>query len=426
MTDSTAPVIVVGAGLAGLACARELARAGRHVEVLEASDGVGGRVRTDEVEGFLLDRGFQVLLTAYPEAKAQLDYPALRLRPFYPGAVVRFGGRFHRISDPFRRPADALRSLVNPIGSPADKLRVLALRRRAGAGSLDQLFDRPETSTMQALTRMDFSNALIERFFQPFLGGIFLGRELSTTSRMLEFVIRMFGEGDTAVPSQGMGAIPAQMAAVLPAGAVRTGVRVAAVDRAGVVLDDGSRVGASAVVVATEGDVAAALTGGNAPAVFRSVTNLYFAAPRPPYEGPYLILDGESRGPANNVAVMSEVAPEYAPAGRSLVSATVLGNPTADDSRLVREVLMQLRDWFGDQTSEWTLLRSYRIRWAQPDQTPPTMPPSARTARLAPGLFLAGDHVEHASIQGALAAGRRAAMELLAESATATAAVPHQ
>src|SRR5215210_6304108 len=198
MIDTTAPVIVVGAGLAGLACARELVRAGRSVEILEASDGIGGRVRTDTVDGFLLDRGFQVLLTAYPEARGQLNYAALGLRLFYPGALIRYHGRFYRLADPFRRPADALGSLFNPIGSPADKLRILALRRRAAAGSIDRLFERPETSTMQALTRLDFSNAIIERFFQPFLGGIFLGRELSTTSRMLEFVIRMFAEGNAA------------------------------------------------------------------------------------------------------------------------------------------------------------------------------------------------------------------------------------
>src|SRR3954471_6552064 len=142
MSDSTAPVIVVGAGLAGLACARQLARLGRRVEVLEASDGVGGRVRTDAVDGFLLDRGFQVLLTAYPTARAELDYGALRLRTFYPGALVRIAGSFHRVAHPLRRPADALRSFLGPVGGPADKLRVLALLRRARTGSIQRLFER--------------------------------------------------------------------------------------------------------------------------------------------------------------------------------------------------------------------------------------------------------------------------------------------
>ncbi len=415
MTRFTAPVIVVGAGLAGLACARHLVRAGRSVQLLEASDGIGGRVRTDAVDGFLLDRGFQVLLTAYPEARAQLDYGALQLRPFYPGALVRHGGRFHRVADPFRHPADALRSLLNPIGTPTDKARVLGLRDRARRGPVDRLFEQPETTTMQALTAADFSNAMVERFFQPFLGGIFLDRALSTTSRMLDFVLRMLAEGDTAIPASGMGAIPAQIAAGLPPDTIRLNVRVADVSGARVTLDGGSVLEGSAVVVATEGDVAARLTGGRPPASPRSATNLNFAAPRAPIPGAYLLLNGESGGLINNAAVLSEVAPGYAPAGQALVSVSVLGDPADDDDELTRGVLAQLREWFGVQVDAWTALRIYRIRWAQPDQTPPTVTPGARSPRLAPGLFVAGDHVEHASIQGALASGRRAALAVLAE-----------
>ncbi len=425
MAETTPPVIIVGAGLAGLACARHLVRAGRPVQVLEASDGIGGRVRTDQVDGFLLDRGFQVLLTAYPEARAQLDYRALRLQPFYPGAIVRHGGRFHRVADPFRRPADALGTLLNPIGTLADKARMLRLRRRACAGTVEQLFERPETTTMQALTALGFSNAMVERFLQPFLGGIFLGRDLSTTSRMLEFVIRMMAEGDNALPARGMGAIAEQLAADLPPGTVRSRTRVAEVANGRVTLDDGTRLDAGAVVIATEGDAAAALTGMRPTAGFRSVTNLYFAAPRPPVRGPYLLLDGEARGPVNNLCVPTEVAAGYGPAGHALVSATVLGMPAESDAELTRAVRAQLGDWFGPEVDAWSLLATYRIRWAQPDQTPPTVAPGARSARLEPGLFLAGDHCETASIQGALASGRRAALAVLAEPVS-TRAAPSQ
>ncbi len=419
MNDRAAPVLVVGAGLAGLACARHLVRAGRRVQVLEASDGIGGRVRTDAVDGFLLDRGFQVLLTAYPEARSQLDYPALALRPFYPGALVRLGGRFHRIADPFRQPVDALGSLLNPIGTVADKTRVLRLRRRARAGRVERLLQRPETTTMQALTELDFSNAMVERFFQPFLGGIFLGRDLSTTSRMLDFVIRMMAEGDTALPTGGMGALPAQLAADLPADTVRTGTSVSEVSGGRVTLADGTRLDAAAVVVATEGDVAARLTGARPPATFRSVTTLYFDAPCPPVRGPYLMLDGEAGGPVNNVCVPTEVAPSYGPPERALVSVTVLGNPADGDAALLTSTQAQMHRWFGRQVDDWSLLRIYRIRWAQPDQTPPTPAPGTRQVRLAPGLFLAGDHMDLASIQGALASGRRAALAVLAEAGSA-------
>jgi phytoene dehydrogenase-like protein len=294
---------------------------------------------------------------------------------------------------------------------------VLRLRRRARAGTLQELFERPETTTMRALAELDFSNEMVERFFQPFLGGIFLGRDLSTSSRMLDFVVRMMAEGDTAVPARGMGAIPAQLAAELPAGSVRTGTRVTEVSAARVTLDDGSRLDASAVVVATEGDVAAALTGGRRPTAFRSVANLYFSTPKPPVRGPYLVLDGEGRGPVNNLCVPSAVAPSYAPTGRALVSATVLGIPAADDVALAAAVVRQLRGWFGRQVEDWSLLRIYRIRWAQPDYTPPTAPPGSRGARVAPGLFLAGDHMDTPSINGALASGRLAAAAVLAEAA---------
>jgi phytoene dehydrogenase-like protein len=277
-----------------------------------------------------------------------------------------------------------------------------------------ELFARPETSTMEALTSLDFSNAIVERFFQPFLGGIFLGRELSTTSRMLDFVVRMMAEGDIAIPAAGMGAIARQLAAGLPDGSIRTGTRVATVAPDAVVLEDGRRLPAGAVVVATDGDTAARLLDRDPPPAWRSVTNLYFAAPRPPVRGPYLVLDGEGSGPVNNLCVPSEVAEAYAPPGQALVSATVLGLPEETDAVLEAAVRDQLTGWFGRQTAEWTHLRTYRIRWAQPDQTPPTQPPDGHPARVASGIYLAGDHLENTSINGALRSGRRTAESLLA------------
>jgi phytoene dehydrogenase-like protein len=201
-------VLVVGAGLAGLCCAERLADHGLAPLVLEAAEDVGGRVRTDEVEGCLLDRGFQVLLTAYPTAREVLDYQALHLQPFEPGALVRCGGRFHRVADPWRRPFAALQGVFGPIGSLSDKLRVAALRRRVLQGAVRDLFERPERTTMAALREAGFSTAMIDRFFRPFLGGVFLDTKLETSSRMFEFVFRMFASGDVAIPARGMQAIP--------------------------------------------------------------------------------------------------------------------------------------------------------------------------------------------------------------------------
>ena len=167
-------VIVVGGGLAGLCCALRLHQEGIRFLLIEASDGVGGRMRTDRAEGFLLDRGFQVLLTAYPEAQRVLDYKALDLHYFYPGAMVRFGGKFHKVADPWRHPLEALRGAVSPVGTFGDKMKVGRLRRKTLEGPVEGLFSRPETTTLKALQDLGFSEKMIDRFFRPFLGGVFL------------------------------------------------------------------------------------------------------------------------------------------------------------------------------------------------------------------------------------------------------------
>lgn len=408
------PVVIVGAGLAGLACARTLATAGRAVLLLEKSERAGGRVRTDECEGFRLDRGFQVLLEAYPEARAQLDYGALELAQFFPGSLVRWRGELHLVADPYRATREALGGFASPIGSLADKLFVLELRRRACEGSLEDLFARPETTTRTALQCVGFSPAMIERFFEPFLGGIFLGRDLATSSRMLEFVFRMLAQAATCLPARGMGAISDQLASRLPAGTLRLQHEVSAVRRDGVTLADGRKLAGSAVVVATEGDVASRLCGAFPPPKARGCTTLYFDAPRSPVGGPKLVLNADA-GRINSLCVPSDVAPGYAPAGRALVSVTLLGVPAEADAELEADVRRELCDWYGTATvAAWRHLRTYRIRWAQPDQTPPALEPVERAVKLDNGLFVAGDHRETSSIHGALASGRRAAEAVLA------------
>ena len=415
----SAPVVIVGAGLAGLACARALVGAGREVCVLERSDGVGGRVRTDLVDGFLLDRGYQVLLAAYPEANAVLDLAALDLHAYRPGALVRCEGAFHRVADPFREPGEAWSSAFNPVGSFIDKLRVLELRKRALSGSLEELRQRHEHSTEQVLRELGFSDAMLERFFRPFLGGIFLRRDLSNSSRMLDFVFRMLASGATTLPARGMGAIPAQLAAALPAHCVRLNCEVATVRRDAVTLAGGERVTASAVVVATEGDVAARLLGWrNKPAAL-GVLNVDFAAPHSPVEGPDLVLNGEgtANGPVNVLSCPSDVAPSYAPRGQALVSVQVL-EFAGDDAALERAVRAQLSGWYGAHIVErWRLLRIDRIRFAQPAQPVGALEPAARPVRLDGGLYVCGDHREDASIDGALRSGRRAALAVLADGA---------
>lgn len=402
-------VLIVGAGLAGLACARQLHESGVRCLVLEASDGVGGRVRTDRVDGFLLDRGFQVLLTSYPSARRLLDYRALRLHPFHPGALVRFGGKFHRVSDPIRRPKEALETVFSRIGTPLDKLRILRERRRLQRTPVEQILQKPESATYRALRRTGFSRSMVNRFLRPFLGGVFLDRDLETSSRMWEFVFRMFSEGEAVLPEGGIEAIPAQLAARLPAGTIRLGAIVGSVEPGAVTLLTGERIEASAVVVATENLEAADLLEEIPSAGGRGVTTIYFATEVPPVREPILVLDGDGRGPVNHLAVPSLAAPSYAPRGQALISASIIGVPEMTDDALEAAARAQMRVWFGHAVKRWRHLRTYRIPDALPMQTQNSLDPPERPVRLKAGLYVCGDHRENASIDGALHSGRRAA-----------------
>ncbi len=396
-----AEVVIVGAGLAGLSAARVLRNAGRDVVILEASDGVGGRVRTDVVDGFRLDRGFQVLLTAYPEVQRQLDVDALDLRAFDPGASVRIGDRFHTVVDPFRRPRFAVNTALAPIGGIRDKLRLALLRRRVLARSSPDLLRQPDLSSVDALRDAGFSEEIIDRFFRPLFGGIQLDPTLHTSRRMFDVIFRSLAQGQSVVPAAGMQAIPDQMAEHLAPGTVRLGSHVASVSGHGVAVAGGPRIEADRVIVATEGPVAAQLLG-TAPMESRSVTGVWFAADRAPVEHRLVMLDGNGEGPALNVAVMSNVASEYATQGKMLLVAAC---PGVADGAIEPRVRSQLRGWWGGQVDSWRHLRTDVIQHGQPDQRPPFSP--KRSVKVAERLFVCGDHRDTGSSQGAMFSGRR-------------------
>ena len=406
----TPDALVIGAGLAGLACARRLHERGLDVQILEASDRVGGRVRTETVDRFRLDRGFQVLLTAYPETQRELDYDALDLHAFQDGALVRYNGRFHRITDPRRHPLDAPRTLVSPIGTLADKVRVLRLRRSLTRQSIPHVMEREERTTMDVLReRWGFSSSMINRFFRPFFGGIFFDRTLEASSRMFEFVFKMFAEGRTVLPAGGIDRIPKQMRQRLSEDAVRLNARVESVDGDTVTLANGETLHAEHVVVATDAPEANRLVGDVAPIEGRSTVCVYYAARQSPLEDPLLVLNGDGVGPINNVAVPSDVAPGYAPDDRALVCAVVVGTPPDPNDALERAVREQLIDWFGLEAGGWTHLRTQHIPYALPEQAPPFLSPPEKSVRRRPGRSVCGDHRRTASLNGAIAAGRAAA-----------------
>lgn len=392
-------VVIVGAGMAGLAAARRLREKGHEPLVVEATDRAGGRVHTDVVDGFRLDLGFQVLLTAYPEAQRVFDYERLDLRPFESGAMIRVGDQFHRVGDPFRSPGDLFSSIRAPVGTLSDKLRILRFRKLVTSGAVEDIYTRAEVTASQRIGEMGFSNHIIDSFIRPLFTSITLDPTLSFSSRYLELVFRMFTTGDAAVPATGMKALTEQLLADLPDDAISYNQQAESV-AADHVIVDGEKIRARAVVLATDQREAAALTPEVDDRGSVGVLTCWMAADEPPLRRPAVVLAG-GPGPINNLAVMSQVSDQYAPSGRALVAVS-----SPDPSATESAVRAQLTDWFGGGVEEWQTIRVDRIESAQPRQ-PVGLDPH-QTVRLESGLFVAGDHRQNASIDGALVSGRRA------------------
>ena len=405
--SSEAPVVVVGAGVAGLACAQRLHRAGAEVVVLEAGDAVGGRVRTDLVDGFRCDRGFQLINPAYPVLPHVVDLDALDLRAFAAGVVAAHDDTRSVLGDPRREPALLPGSLAAPLGTVLEKARFAAW---AGSTLLPvrRQLARRDRSRADELDALGVTGKLRHGVVEPFLAGVLAEDDGSTSAAFTRLLIRSFVLGTPSVPSVGVGRLPELMAAELPAGTVRLGRRVTSVTPTRVRTDDGELV-ARAVVVATDPHTAAALTGLPDPAT-KALTTFWHTTPEPPSSRPLLHLDADRRGPVVNTAVMTTVAPTYAPAGRTLVASTTLGaDGSAEAERAVRHHAGTI---YGVDTSRWELVTRHVVAVALPAQPPPLR--VRRPVALDNGLLVAGDHRDTASLQGAMVSGRRAASALLA------------
>ena len=413
-------VAVIGAGLAGLTAARDIHQAGESVVVFDANPTVGGRVRSDQVDGFILDRGFQVLLTGYPAAKRRFDYAALDLQAFAPGVRIHVGGDAHRIGDPFREPSSGFATLRAPIFQVNDLARLLFWRRAITRPSGQTVATRGQGTTAELLAALQFSPRSIERFFRPFLAGVFFDPELSTSSRLTELVFRSFFTGDVALPAAGMGALGAQLAAPIVAH-LRLNTPVSSVtetsDGVRVELTDGDTVLAERVIVATDPPGANRLLGQDllgtvAPGL--GTTTVYYVTDEPPSYARTLDLGVAKEGPITTCAVLTNIAPSYAPAGKVLLSVSLLGvgHDAAETDTALRR---QLTQWYGPEVADWQQLTAYEIAYAQPRQRPDDLQVMARDVALTPRLFVAGDHRDTGTIQGALVSGRRAAAAVLTE-----------
>lgn len=420
-------ILVIGAGVAGLTAARRLLRAGADVTVIEASNGVGGRVRSDVVRGFTLDRGFQVLFTAYPAAREELDYRALDLRRFDPGALVAFAGTRHILSDPLRDPASLLPAVLSSVVSLEDKARTALLSAELGAKSISAILRGVDETTENYLLRHGFSGAYIDRFIRPFFGGgVFLDHSLRTSARAFQFDYKMLTTGDTAVPASGMGQISQQIAAELvAAGCVRFGCPAAELTRAagrvtGARLASGESVAADAVIVATPAPEAARLSGVRMPEGRLGVTCLYFSGDASVYDDKKIVLHANPGAFVNNVVQIDNIAPEYAPPGAHLLSVSILGVSDEPDATLAERATRDLRRmWAGDRRAltaiaRLKLLAVYRIPYAQFAQPVGVFDRLPDSVTETPGLFFAGEFTAASSYNGAMASGAACADALLA------------
>lgn len=407
-------VVIVGAGLAGLAAARRLSTAGIDVSVLEANENVGGRVRTDRIDGLVLDHGFQLYNPAYPEAARVLDHDALELRAFTPGVIALTDRGPARLADPRRQPTWAADALAPRSGSLLGKVRFALYAWKAAQEGSRGRASRVDMPSDVALLSAGVDPRLLETVIRPFLTGVFLEDRLTTSRRFLDLVLTSFTRGVPSVPARGMQAIPEQLRDGLPSGTVTTGAPVRHVS-AGRVRHDHGEVTADAVIIATDPRTAASMLPGLAVPTGRDVTTWYYLADTDPAElthgEPVLVVDGRThRGPVINTVVLTHAAPSYATGGRVLVSASALGcHGDTETERAVRRHLAQL---YGVDTMRWALAGTYPIPYALPAMEVPL--DIRRPVVLGDGLIVAGDHRDTASIQGAMVSGRRAADAALA------------
>ena len=403
-------VIIIGAGLAGLSAAVHLHRQGRKVLILEATDRAGGRIKTDLYDGFLLDRGFQVLLTAYPESKSLLNYADLNLKKMLPGATVLYDDGQFEIADPFRRPSAALATLFAPVGTIKDKINTLWLKNKLQKLTIEEIFQQPEQTTLKQLSDYGFSPKMIERFYAPFLSGIFLENDLSTSSRMFDFVMKMFSDGDVAVPALGMEEIPKQLVALLPQDSIQYHKKVTTIDGNKITTHDGTVFEANQILLAT---TASALTKDFFPAqkmTSHQVTNVYFEATEAPTKKAVVILNAsKNKKWVNNLTIMSNVSSAYAPKDKVLISVSYNGIPIIDDAALAENMKQELKKWYGEKINSWKMLKTYRIEYALPTQQSVRNEIPASEIKISDSIFICGDNLLNGSINAALKTGRLAA-----------------
>ncbi|MEM7573148.1 MAG: NAD(P)/FAD-dependent oxidoreductase [Bacteroidota bacterium] len=416
MTPSNQSPIIVGGGVAGLIAAQHLEAAGRSPILLEGSDRVGGRLKTDLHEGFKLDRGFQVLLTGYKEVNRYLDLDALGTRSFRPGAHIHLRTNHFRIVDPMREPAQIIRSTLSPVGVLKDKMLLARLNMRLRRYSQQRCFKGYESMpTIDYLHKFGFSEQIIERFFRPFFGGIFLEQELQTPAAMFRFIYKMFGQAGAALPAEGIEGVAQHLKAKLKQTDIRCGVRVKAVESGRVLLDDGSDLltDGGIILACAAAPLVQGLKVSDAPP-WKATTNLYFYSQRRLRENRLINLVADNTSTINTFCVLDEVQPHYKPEGKggSLISVTLKGYRPDDDSAIAQAEQDLLRH-SRLPNDALRFLKAYHVRLALPNLDAVSYTQLPTSTRLQDDIFLGGDQELNGSLDAAMRSGRLAALGLL-------------
>jgi len=435
-----ADVVIVGAGVAGLSAAHRLTSAGVTTAVLEAAPYPGGRMSTEKVDGFRLDRIGQLLSTSYPELRLTPGLDALALRPFAPGVLLHSDGRRQRAgavpsamgARRARGALHAVRALASaprtgaarvpgqssvprvragaPLGSAVDQARLGAALARLASSPVERLLARPELPAGRALAERGVPARTVDGFLRPLLAALLCDPELTTSSRCADLALRAFASGRLCVPEGGAEALPELLARSLPPGTVHTGVRVTSIATTSVTTAGHGEIRCRAVLLATDARTAAELLPGLRVPDFHPVTVVHHTTDEPPTTGASLLLDADRGGPVAHTALISQVDPTRAPAGRALISSTVLGTPPPDIDTAVR---MHLSRLYGTSTSRWETLAVHHTPEAVPAMRPPH--DLRRPVRLMAGLYVCGDHRDTSTVQGALHSAHRAAAAILAD-----------
>jgi protoporphyrinogen oxidase len=401
-------ITIIGAGISGLITAIELEKLGFHPIIIEASDRVGGRVKTDIVDGIQLDHGFQVILEAYPQAKKYLNYKTLELQKLIPGAVIYKNGKTSLIGDPLRDLSLFVPTLIANVGSVKDKLAIFKLNLALKNKSLEAIFDSEQVSTLQYLKDEGFSDRIIQNFFKPFFSGIFLETDLQTSSAMFEFTYKMFGEGLAVIPKEGIQAIPNQLKSQLTKTVFRFNTKVKTVEEGRIVLEDGSDITSDIIIIATD---ASKLIGLEKPISWKACDNLYFEVEQNSLKKPIIGLVADPDALINNIFYTTSIANNNTSKAQVL-SVTIVKNHNLDETDLIKRVKTELKNNCGITTKRF--IKRYIIKKALPDLEHVSYNGSDAKFKFSDTIYLAGDTQLNGSLNAAMTSGEAVA-KLIAE-----------